>query len=70
MALTHAPSVWISLSFETREELVRKVCEVAPRYIAAMIDEMKASTEHLWPKPSPKARAPYPAPDSNPNPSR
>ena len=47
VALTHAPSVWISLSFETREELVRKVCEVAPKYIAAMIDEMKASTEHL-----------------------
>ena len=45
MALTHAPSVWISLSLETREELVRTVCEAAPKYIAAMIEEMKESTE-------------------------
>ena len=51
MALTHAPSVWISLSFETREELVRIVCEAAPKYIAAMIEEMKASTEHVSPEP-------------------
>lgn len=47
VALTHAPSVWISLSFETREELVRKVCEVAPKYIAAMIDEMKENIEDV-----------------------
>ena len=47
VALTHAPSVWISLSFETREELVGTVCEASPKYVAAMIADMKEHIEDV-----------------------
>ena len=47
VALTHAPSVWTSLSFETRDELVTTVCEQSPPYIAAMIDDLKENIEDV-----------------------
>ena len=47
VAQTHAPSVWVSLSFETRQELVATVCEASPKYIAAIIADLKDHIEDV-----------------------
>ncbi|KAL3893437.1 MAG: hypothetical protein SGPRY_014236, partial [Prymnesium sp.] len=47
VALTHAPDLWESLPLTARREIVDKIMETAPRYIEAIMFEMKDSITEM-----------------------
>ena len=47
VAAVHAPDVWESLPLSARHELVEEICERAPPYIVAMMDDMKENIDDL-----------------------